>query len=70
MDLKKSFSQNIKSSRKKHKLTQKELAKKAGITYKYVQKIEGKNTPNVGLELVGKLAKALKTTPAKLLDSK
>jgi len=48
-------------------LTQEELSEMAGIDYKYLQKIEGKSPPNIKLETIEKIAKALKITPAKLL---
>ncbi len=70
MVIKNSLSNNIKKFRKKQNLTQEELSELTGIAYKYIQKIEGKNTPNVGIELLEKLSKALKTTPAKLIESK
>ena len=58
----------IKKLRISLNLTQAGLAEIAGIDYKYLQKIEGKNTPDLKLDTLQKLAKALKTTPAKLLD--
>lgn len=68
MEIKQTLSKNIKSYRLKCNLTQEELSERTGIAYKYIQKIEGKSTPNVGIELVETLAKALKTTPSKLLS--
>ena len=58
----------IKELRKKAALTQEELAEKTGLDYKYLQKIEGKSPTNLKLETIEKLAKALKISPAKLLD--
>jgi len=60
----------IKQLRIKSGLTQEQLASDADIDYKYLQRIEGKNPPNVGIVLIAKMAKALKTTPAKLLNFK
>ena len=37
-------------------LTQEELASRARISLKYVQRIEGKNPPNLGIESIQKLA--------------
>jgi len=51
-------------------LTQEQLAEKIGIEYKYYQRIEGKNPPNIRIETIEKLAKALKTTPSNLLKFK
>ncbi|MFC1621652.1 helix-turn-helix domain-containing protein [Candidatus Omnitrophota bacterium] len=60
----------IKESRKKYGYTQEDLSELAKIDYKYLQKIEGKNPPNLKLETLAKLAKALKIHPSKLLDFK
>jgi len=58
----------IKNLRTKMGLTQDQLAELADIDYKYLQKIEGKNPPNLKVETIEKLAKALKTSPSKLLE--
>ncbi len=58
----------IRKLREKAKLTQEELATAVGIDYKYLQKIEGKTPPAVRIDTIEKIAKALKTTPSKLLD--
>jgi len=60
----------IKVNRKKQKLTQEKLSEITGIEIKYLQKIESKNPPNITLKTLAKIAKALKTTPAKLIESK
>lgn len=62
------LAQRIKALRKKIGLTQDKLSEASGIDYKYIQRIEGKNPPNIKLETIEKLAKTLKTTPSKLLD--
>jgi transcriptional regulator with XRE-family HTH domain len=62
------LAQRIKELRKKLNLTQEKLSELSGIDYKYIQKIEGKNPPNIKLETIERLAKTLKTTPSKLLD--
>ncbi len=59
----------LKELRAIRKMTQEELADAAEIDYKYLQRIEGKNPPNVKIETIEKLAKALKASPSKLLDS-
>ncbi|NTV29684.1 MAG: helix-turn-helix transcriptional regulator [Candidatus Omnitrophica bacterium] len=56
------------SGRKRRGLAQEERAEKAGVDYKYLQKIEGKNPPNIKIETIEKLAKIFKIPPAKLLD--
>ena len=68
-NIKLQIGKKIKELRNKNKLTQEQLADKANVDYKYLQRIEGKSPPNIGIELLAKLAKALKTTPAKLLES-
>jgi len=54
--------------RKKHNLTQEKLSELSGIDYKYIQKIEGKNPPNLKLETIARLAKNLNVSLSKLLD--
>jgi transcriptional regulator with XRE-family HTH domain len=62
------LAQRIKQLRKSLDLTQEKLSEVSGIDYKYIQRIEGKNPPNIKLETIERLAKTLKTTPSKLLD--
>jgi len=69
-NIKYQLGQNIKTYRKRRGLTQEELAAEANIDYKYLQRIEGRNPPNLGVELIAKIAKALKTTPSKLIELK
>ena len=61
------FGKRVKESRKKSKITQERLSELAETSYKYIQRIEGKTPPDVRLTTIVKLAKALKTKPAKLL---
>lgn len=61
---------NIKKIRKRCKVTQEELAEKTGIDYKYIQRLEGKNPPNVQIDTLERIAKSLKTTPSNLLNLK
>lgn len=60
----------IKELRKGYSYTQEKLSELADIDYKYLQKIEGKNPPNIKIETLGKLAKAFKISISKLLDFK
>ncbi len=46
----------IRSLRRKHDLTQEELAGRARISLKYIQNLEGKNPQNPSLEILQKLA--------------
>ena len=66
--LKTTVGKRIKEFRKKIGLTQEELSEKSGIDYKYLQRMEGKNPPNLKLETIEKISKALKVDPAKLLN--
>ena len=50
------LSSNIKKLRKKHHLSQEQLAQKAGITYSTLIKIESGSNKNPTLETLTKLA--------------
>ena len=58
----------IKYYRNRYGYTQEKLAEVANIDYKYLQKVEGKNPPALKIDTIDRLAKALKVSPAKLLD--
>ena len=60
----------LKDLRKKRGLTQERLAELADIDYKYLQKIEGKNPPNIKIETLEKLAKVFNISLSKLVDFK
>ena len=62
------FAKRLRALRKKHGLTQQELAELADLDYKHIQRLESKRPTSVKLETIEKLAKAFKTTPSKLLD--
>ena len=51
--------ENIRALRIKHKLTQEELADKAGISTKYLQNLECKNPKSASVVTLEKLAKGL-----------
>ena len=57
----------IKEFRRKRGITQEQLAELIGTSYKYLQRIEGKNPPDIRLTTIIRLAKALKIKPAELL---
>lgn len=60
---------NVKDYRGKLGLTQEQAAEKAGITYKYWQRLEMTSQADLpSLQVLFKIAKALKTTPSKLLN--
>ena len=58
----------IKELRREYGYTQEEFAQLTKIDYKYLQKIEGKNPPNIKIETIEKLANAFKINPSKLLE--
>lgn len=62
------FSQRLREWRAKRKLTQQELAEKADIEYKYLQRLEGKKPPAVKIDTIDKLATALKIKLSSLLE--
>jgi len=68
INIKLKLGERIKQLRKKQGYTQDKLSEITGIDYKYIQKIEGKNPPNLKLETLQKLAKAFKITLSRLLD--
>ena len=59
MSRKSTLTQNIKRLRKQLKLSQEELAKKAGITYSTLIKIESGKNDNPTIKTLLKIAKAL-----------
>ncbi len=60
----------IKELRSKRKITQEELAERIKTSYKYVQRIESQKPPDIRLSTLKRIATALKTTPARLLEYK
>lgn len=62
------FGKKIKEIRQKRRITQEELAELAKTSYKYIQRIEGKNPPDIRLTTIERIAKALQIVLTKLLD--
>lgn len=60
----------IKELRKGRGYTQEKLSELTEIDYKYLQRIEGKNPPNIKLETIERFAKAFKISVSKLLEDK
>jgi transcriptional regulator with XRE-family HTH domain len=56
------LAQNIKKLRKKHKLSQEDLAQKAGITYSTLIKIESGANNNPTVKTIKQIASALNVT--------
>lgn len=61
---------NIEKLRKKHHLSQEQLAKKAGITYSTLIKIESGSNKNPTLETLTKLADVFKIKIDELVGRK
>lgn len=61
------LAERIKSLRKKNNLTQEDLAEKSGVSYKHIQKLEGKFLHDPKLDTLNKIAKAFKITVSELL---
>lgn len=57
---------NLRRLRKERGLTQQEMAERAGLDYKYYQRIETGAWPGLQLRTVDKLAKALRIEVADL----
>lgn len=66
-DIKYRFADRIRALRRKHKYSQEKLAELAGIDYKHLQKLEGKNPSCVRLDTIEKLAKAFNTDCSQLI---
>ena len=62
------LAQNIKKYRQKFKLSQEELARKAGITYSTLIKLESGANKNPTVKTLQQLAKALGISIDKLLE--
>lgn len=67
VDIKKQFGEKIRQVRNSKKISQEELAFKAGLHRTYISDIE-RGARNVSLENIEKIAKALDITPEKLLS--
>ena len=63
----KNLSQRVKELRKNKGLSQEELAKTAGLSLRTIQRVENKETEPTG-DTLKRIAAALDTTPAKLLN--
>ena len=54
------FGRGVRKLRNRYFWTQEKLAKRARISRSYLQKIEGKNPPNVTIDTIKKIADAFK----------
>lgn len=62
------LAKNIKKLRKKNRLSQEELAKKAGITYSTLIKIESGANENPTIKTLKKISNALNITVDRLIS--
>lgn len=63
------FAQALRELRKSKGLTQEALAQRAGVDYKYLQKLEGSKPSSPTLLTLNKLAKGLQITLVELVQS-
>lgn len=68
MNLNQTISMNIRAYRKYHKLTQKELAERAGITRCHLNDIEHLRK-NISIQTLENIANKLEVEPYKLLKN-
>jgi transcriptional regulator with XRE-family HTH domain len=66
MDLAKVISKNIRASRERVGLSQRELADRTGISARYISQLEN-GAPNVTVEVLDKLARGLNCTANQLV---
>ena len=66
VDIQKRFGNRLRQLRKQKDLSQEQLAEKANLHRTYISDIE-RGARNVSLQNIEKLAKALQTSPNKLL---
>ena len=64
------FGSKIRELRKRNGWTQEELADRADIAYKHVQRLEGKTPSPVRIDTIEKIASAFKVPAWKLLQFK
>lgn len=69
MDLVQLLGENVRRLRKERGLSQEELAFQAGMKRSYLSDLE-RGTRNPTVRAVGRLAEALETLPADLLDER
>lgn len=62
------LSERIKEVRKKQNITQEQLAEQTKTSYKYIQRIEGNNPPDIRLSTLARIAQALNCAPSKLIS--
>jgi transcriptional regulator with XRE-family HTH domain len=66
MDLAKALAMNLRKERRDRKLTQEELADRAGLSARYLGSIERADV-SASVTVLGKLAEALRIDPCRLI---
>jgi transcriptional regulator with XRE-family HTH domain len=66
MDLKKAMATNLRRARYERKLTQEELADRAGLSTRYLGSIE-RAAVSASVTVLGRLAQALRVDPCELI---
>ncbi len=64
------FAKKLKSLRNQLRLTQEKMAEHLDVDTRYYQRLESNKPGAVKIDTIGKIAKALKLTPSKLLNFK
>lgn len=67
MSIEQKFAVRLRELRKERGLTQEKLAEIAGLEYKYIQMLEGKNPPSATLRTLEKISKALNLTVSEIV---
>lgn len=62
------LSENLKTIRKKRRISQKSLAQSSGVSYSMVSKLESGEQKNPSLDTLDKIATALNVTVSQLMD--
>jgi transcriptional regulator with XRE-family HTH domain len=66
MDLRKAMAMNVRRERQARKLTQEELADRAGLSARYLGSIE-RATVSASVTVLGRLARAFQIDPCELI---
>ena len=67
IEITKQIGQRVRKLRKEQGLTQEALAARSTVSLKYIQKIEGKEPPNLGIVKIQELANGFGIEPWQLL---